>query len=124
MSNELAERLEEAARKVWSSDARDLYLEAAQALREAGSGEPHWTKTKPCAAGVYGIRGWQFGVPKAAQFEAVVLVREFEGEFVCNLHEDTSSDRLDDWPRLDELSDKFEWCRFQYAPTPDQEPTQ
>jgi hypothetical protein len=98
-------------------------VEAAPTLPGAGGGDefPHWASVKPTCSGVYGVRGYQPGVSKADQFEAAVLVREYEGELVCNLHESTSEDNLDRWAPLSEISDKFEWLKFDYAALPPQQ---
>ncbi len=72
-----------------------------------------WVKTKPTAEGDYYVRGFNLFAPK--QYEALVQVRmhHFAGEpapeLVCNLHESTSSEDMDAWSPIVEMSDDFEW---------------
>jgi hypothetical protein len=89
------------------ADAVKAY-EAAQpaAAQEAMA----WSKTKPTTEGAYYVRGFAIG-----QDEALVQVRihRFDGEpapeLVCNIHESTSNDDMDDWWPMVDLSDDFEW---------------
>lgn len=76
---------------------------------------PEWTRERPTREGTFGVRGFNLGAAPGQQFETVVLVRRRDdGHLVCNLHESTSEDRFARWPRLDALSDAFEW--IEYAP--------
>ncbi|GEM_PF-5837653 len=72
-----------------------------------------WSKTKPTVEGAYYVRGFNLFQP--AQYEALVQVRthHFDGEpapeLVCNIHESTSNEDMDDWSPMVEMSDDFEW---------------
>lgn len=69
-----------------------------------------WSKTKPTTEGAYYVRGFAIG-----QDVALVQVRmhRFDGEpapeLVCNIHESTSNEDMDDWWPMVDLSDDFEW---------------
>ena len=81
-------------------------------------GTPTWRKQKPTRAGVYGVRGFNFGVPASEQFEAIVAVRLYNDELICNLHISTSEDDFDDWLLVEDCNDEFEWCEFAATPPP------
>lgn len=68
-----------------------------------------WTRQKPRTSGVYAITGWDLSVPASI---AVIEVRKHAGEWMCNLHCETSEPRLARWKRIDELSDRFLWTRL------------
>lgn len=90
-----------------------------QAVSDQDASEPIWTKVKPFAAGVYGVRGYQLGVAPVDQFEAIVAVRrDDDGELVCNMHECTTEEHIDRWGLVSDISDEFEWCRFVPDTTP------
>lgn len=90
-------------------------IQSALNARAGGDG-PHWTHDKPTTTGVFGVRGYQLGVDAIDQFESVVLVRRNDDdELVCNLHECTSNENIDDWSLVADFSSRFEWCRFEYA---------
>ncbi|RRN78508.1 hypothetical protein EIM50_13545 [Pseudoxanthomonas sp. SGD-10] len=78
------------------------------AVDEAGA----WAKQQPTCPGIYGIRGFNLCRPVSEQFEAVVVVREYGGELVCNLHESTSEDDLSSWAPICDLDPDFEWRAF------------
>lgn len=71
-----------------------------------------WSKQQPACPGIYGIRGFNLCRPASEQFEAVVVVREYGGELVCNLHESTSEDDLESWAPICDLDPDFEWRAF------------
>lgn len=71
-----------------------------------------WKRGKPSTTGVYRVRGWEIG---ARCKEAVVVVAEHDGLLHCNLHESTSETDIDEWGRVDDFSDAFEWQRVDYT---------
>lgn len=73
---------------------------------------PAWSRRKPQHGGVYGVRGFNLGEEPEDQFEAIVAVRLFDDELVCNLHELTSEDDFTRWCLVSDLCDSFEWCEF------------
>jgi len=97
------------AAEQWMQQALDECLPKPAAAQEAVA----WSKMKPTTEGDYYVRGFNLFAPK--QYEALVQVRmhHFDGEpapeLVCNLHESTSSDDMDDWSPIVEMSDDFEW---------------
>jgi hypothetical protein len=81
-------------------------------------GMPTWRKQKPTRSGVYGVRGFNLGDEPEDQFEAIVAVRLYGDELVCNLHESTSEADFDNWMLVSDISEAFEWCEFAAAPPP------
>ena len=88
-------------------------------------GAKTWRRAKPTEPGAYYVRGFNWGRGEL-QFEALVQVtwHRFEHEpaeeLVCNLHESTSEEDLNDWSPLCDVSDEFEWCGPLYTlPTQD-----
>jgi hypothetical protein len=81
-------------------------------------GMPTWRKQKPTRSGVYGVRGFNLGDEPEEQFEAIVAVRLYGDELVCNLHESTSEADFDNWMLVSDISEAFEWCEFAAAPPP------
>lgn len=87
--------------------------EHAAPQQPAGVDEaPTWSRQQPTVPGIYGIRGFNLCRPASEQFEAVVVVREYGGELVCNLHESTSEDDLESWAPICDLDPDFEWRVF------------
>lgn len=68
-----------------------------------------WTREKPRTSGVYAITGWDLSFPASI---AVIEVRKHAGDFVCNLHRETSSRRIREWPYVGDMSDRFLWKRL------------
>lgn len=69
-----------------------------------------WTKQRPKFPSAYYVRGFEWGEPEQA---ALIEVREYQDELVCNLHEansDTSAERMGHWFSLTELTEELEWC--------------
>lgn len=73
----------------------------------------NWTKNKPTTAGAYGVRGFNLGRPKVRQFEAIVAVRLYNDELVCNLHQSTSDEDFDSWYLVSDMMSELEWLRFE-----------
>ena len=86
----------------------DALAQQPAAVDEAGA----WAKQQPTCPGIYGICGFNLCRPVSEQFEAVVVVREYGGELVCNLHESTSEDDLESWAPICDLDPDFEWRAF------------
>lgn len=95
---------------LWQPPAEEA---ASQSAPTAAQEAVAWVKTKPTTEGDYYVRGFNLFAPK--QYEALVQVRmhhfngELAPELVCNLHESTSSEDMDDWSPIVEMSDDFEW---------------
>jgi hypothetical protein len=62
---------------------------------------------------LYRVRGWSLDYPPA---EAVVSVRRFKGDLVCNIHRETTNRDLKDWCKVEFLTaPTFEWQRIDAA---------
>lgn len=73
-----------------------------------------WRTSKPTAAGIYQVRGFNYGKPKKSQVIATVNVetstyKDDKRVLVCNLHEGNSEPNHERWSRLSDLSENFEW---------------
>ena len=101
--------------KIFRAALHAIKANASPVAAQAVTDGPHWTHNKPDSSGVYGVRGFDVGVDPEDQYEAVVSVREYEGELICNLHERTSDSEFQDWSRVSDMSDRFEWCKFDFA---------
>lgn len=74
----------------------------------------NWSKNKPVEAGIYQVRGFNYGQPKSKQVVATVVVensryKDDKKALVCNLHESNSEPSHDSWSLLSDISEEFEW---------------
>ncbi|MBP7657406.1 MAG: hypothetical protein KA742_12785, partial [Pseudoxanthomonas sp.] len=102
-------------------EAIDVLRERYEAQAQGG-GDVAWSTNKPSHPGVYGVRGFNLGATPEEQFEAIVAVRLYEGDLICNLHESTSEDDFDRWTLVEDCNDGFEWCEFTPASAPPSAP--
>ena len=83
----------------------DMWAEVARLNQpaSAGDGRAGWNEKKPTEEGAYWIRG------NGLEADALVQVKQEEGELWCNLHMRNSEPDFDYGYTIEQLSSEFEW---------------